>query len=326
MKVAIVGAGMAGAACARALADTGIDVELFDKGRSVGGRLAQRRVEQGVFDHGAQYLAARHPAFTAAVDAWRSRGIVTDWPGVASSSGTPVQVGVPSMNAPVKALLADLPAHTRCRIEKISHVAGAWSLVADDGRRYGPFAALVAAVPAPQAVALLATAGEGLVASLILRLGGVSMAPCWSALAAFTAPLGLGGPTVRFQDGPLAWAGCNASKPGRGTAETWTLHATPEWSRDWLEREPGDIGPALLDALGVQLGRTIPRPSYLAAHRWRYALVERALGEPCLWDPALRLGLCGDWCLGPRVEAAFLSGMALAERMAPGLANPTAPL
>src|SRR6478609_8736009 len=118
MKVAIVGAGMAGAACARALADVGIEVQLFDKGRSVGGRLAQRRVEEGLFDHGAQYLAARHPVFMAAVDLWRSRGIVADWPGVASSAGTPVQVGVPSMNAPVKALLAELPAHAHCRIEK----------------------------------------------------------------------------------------------------------------------------------------------------------------------------------------------------------------
>lgn len=326
MKVAIIGAGMAGAACARALADVGIEVHLFDKGRSVGGRLAQRRVEQGVFDHGAQYLAARHPAFTAAVDGWRSRGVVADWPGVASSSSTPVQIGVPSMNAPVRALLADLPVHAPCRIEKFSHAAGGWSLQGDNDRRYGPFTALVAAVPAPQAVALLATAGESLAASLILRLGGVRMAPCWSALATFTEPLDIGGPALRFPDGPLAWAGRNTSKAGRGTAETWTLHATPEWSRDWLEREPGDIGPALLDALGGQLGRTIPSPSYLAAHRWRYALVERDLGEPCLWDPALRLGLCGDWCLGPRVEAAFLSGMALAERMAPGLANPTAPL
>jgi renalase len=62
----------------------------------------------------------------------------------------------------------------------------------------------------------------------------------------------------------------------------------------------------------------LPAPAYLSAHRWRYALVERPLGEPCLWDEALRLGLCGDWCLGPRVEAAWMSGRALAAALANG--------
>jgi renalase len=78
--VTVVGAGMAGAACARALADAGIDIRLYDKGRSVGGRMAQRRVEQGMFDHGAQYLSARDPSFAVRVAEWRRRGIVADWP------------------------------------------------------------------------------------------------------------------------------------------------------------------------------------------------------------------------------------------------------
>lgn len=326
MSIAIVGAGLAGAACARALADAGMGVRLFDKGRSIGGRLAQRRVEQGVFDHGAQYLAARDPAFLVAVDGWRRQGIIADWPGVESSSGAPVLVGVPSMSAPVKALLADLPVATACRIEALRHATGGWVLVAEDGTRHGPFAAVVLAVPAPQSVSLLATAGEAVAAAMILRLGEVGIAPCWSALAAFAEPLGPSVPALRFADGPLAWAGRNASKPGRGTAETWTLHATPGWSASWLERDPVDVGQALLAGFGAHLGQTLPRASYLAAHRWRHALVERPLGEPCMWDPVSRLGLCGDWCLGPRVEAAFLSGLALAESVSASLANPTAPL
>ncbi|MGF2507850.1 NAD(P)/FAD-dependent oxidoreductase, partial [Ralstonia pseudosolanacearum] len=42
-------------------------------------------------------------------------------------------------------------------------------------------------------------------------------------------------------------------------------------------------------------------------------------GTPCLWDAASRLGACGDWCEGPRVEAAFLSGVALAAKIAEAL-------
>jgi predicted NAD/FAD-dependent oxidoreductase len=54
-----------------------------------------------------------------------------------------------------------------------------------------------------------------------------------------------------------------------------------------------------------------PRPTYLAAHRWRYARVPRS-DRTCAWNAALQLGACGDWLLGPRVEQAWLSGIALA--------------
>ena len=39
---------------------------------------------------------------------------------------------------------------------------------------------------------------------------------------------------------------------------------------------------------------------------------DEPLDDECLWDPAAGLGACGDWCGGPRIEGAFLSGMAMA--------------
>jgi predicted NAD/FAD-dependent oxidoreductase len=64
---------------------------------------------------------------------------------------------------------------------------------------------------------------------------------------------------------------------------------------------------------------------YLQAHRWRHALVEQPLGLPCLVDEEIAAGACGDWCIAPRVEAAFESGRALAHSLLPmvGLGLPT---
>ena len=64
-RIAIVGAGVAGLACARALADAGLHVQIFEKSRGVSGRMSTRRGELGQCDHGAQYFTARDPAFRA---------------------------------------------------------------------------------------------------------------------------------------------------------------------------------------------------------------------------------------------------------------------
>ena len=40
------------------------------------------------------------------------------------------------------------------------------------------------------------------------------------------------------------------------------------------------------------------------------------LAQPFLWDPDRAIGLAGDWCGGARIEAAFLSGKALAQAIA----------
>ncbi len=315
--VAVIGAGMAGAACVRALADYGMAVRVFDKGRSVGGRLAQRRTPAGTFDHGAQYLGARDPEFAKQVTAWRERGLVADWPEAANAAGRPVTVGVPAMNAPVKALLDGLSVDTGFRVAALVQLGDGWAVRGEGGATQGPFAAVLLAVPAAQAVQLLETAGPERAVSLILRLGGVRMAPCWSLLVAFEEGLALEAPALRL-DGTLAWAARNGSKPGRGGGECWTVHAGPAWSAEHLERSPDAIAPELLAAFAAETGIALPTPSYLAAHRWRYALVERPLGDSCIWDPAMQLGLCGDWCIGPRIEAAWLSGRAMAAALANG--------
>jgi predicted NAD/FAD-dependent oxidoreductase len=78
MRIGIIGAGMAGLSCAQALRDQGHHPVLFDKGRGPGGRMSTRRIDtpldEAAFDHGAQYLTARDPAFVAQVDRWAQAG------------------------------------------------------------------------------------------------------------------------------------------------------------------------------------------------------------------------------------------------------------
>ena len=46
--------------------------------------------------------------------------------------------------------------------------------------------------------------------------------------------------------------------------------------------------------------------------RWKCAKTMNPLGRSHLWDAKAGMGACGDWCLGHRVEDAFISGLELA--------------
>ena len=83
-RIAVIGAGIAGVAGARALADAGHQVRVFEKSRSPGGRMATRRTVHGSFDHGAQYFTVRDPGFQCTVQAWVAGGIAA--PGCPASA------------------------------------------------------------------------------------------------------------------------------------------------------------------------------------------------------------------------------------------------
>ncbi|WP_043363723.1 NAD(P)/FAD-dependent oxidoreductase [Belnapia sp. F-4-1] len=314
LRIAILGAGLAGLACARELTARGAAVTLFDKGRAAGGRLATRRAEAGgrrlQWDHGAQYLTARGPGFAALLAEAGAQG----W-GEAGRF-----VGVPGMSALPRALAAGLDLRPGRHVVALGGGPGAWTVrhleaaLVRPGKALpevapsedGPFDAVAITLPPAQAAPLVARPAPGLRA----RIAEVGIAPCWTVLAAFgTRP---DWPeTLRPEAGPIGWLARDSGKPGRDAAtECWVIHAGPHWSRAHLEAEAASIGPALLAALPPA-----PVPLHLQAHRWRYSLVEQPLGEPCLWLPEARLGLAGDWCLAGRAEAAFDSGRALAAAM-----------
>ncbi|MDH3661834.1 MAG: FAD-dependent oxidoreductase [Alphaproteobacteria bacterium] len=318
-KVGVVGAGIAGLTCARVLVDHGLDVTLFDKGRGPGGRTSRRRAEPFHFDHGAQYFTARDPVFRRYVESWREDGVIDVWQGTTVTIGrngtedvvTPDErfVGVPGMTALARHLAKDLEIGTGIEVRGLVRDGQRWRLAARHSFDSESFDLIVLAVPAVQAVSLLGEAPK-----LADRLKGVGMSPCWAALLGFDERLDLAFDAAWASDSPIGWLARNNSKPGRDQAESWVLHATRDWSEDNLEEEADAILPRLCDAFGVLTGLTLT-PAFGAVHRWRYALAHRPLGEAFLFDEDQSLGVCGDWCLAGRVEAAFQSGTALAGRI-----------
>lgn len=317
---AVIGAGLAGIACARRLRAAGLDVRIFDKGRQPGGRLATRAGKAAGFDHGAQYFTVRDAGFgqlvTQAVAAGCVARWVPRWPG-GEQETQELFVGTPGMAALPAWLAVGLDVDSGRRITGLVRTGGRWTLEDESGHGQGDrYDAVIIALPAPQAAALAGAHSEA-----ATRVAAVPMSPCWTVMVEFAEPVAAPLDAQWSDDQVLPWFARNSSKPGRGGPDAWVLHAGGDWSRQWLEAAPRAVEEALLARFAEKLDAALPKATAVTAHRWRHSRVESPLGEPYLLDAAAGIGFCGDWCLDARVEAAFLSGDALGCRLAAGQAS-----
>lgn len=319
---AIVGAGLAGLSAAHTLARAGASVVVYEQQPTPGGRMATRQTEHGRFDHGAQYFSVRDPRFATAVETWFAAGAVAPWPGRIATwrDGTlaPVNdsvvryVATPGMNRVAELLSQELAVHFNTAIRRISRQDGLWLLHDAEGTPLCQAEQLVLATPPAEAASLLGAYPE-----LVARLGAVVMQPCWAMLLTLAEPLPFLADGVFVHDSPLSWIARDDSKPGRSRdarRETWVLHASADFSRRNQDKLPEMIIPEL-GAAFARVVHDVVRPKYAEACLWRQALPDPALDAPFLRVPELGLALAGDWCGGPRVEGAYLSGLRLAEAL-----------
>lgn len=318
-SIAVVGAGLSGLTCARILQDHGLGVKVFEKSRGPGGRMSTRRTQEQVsFDHGAQYFTARDERFRRYVNSWQHDGLVAPWCGrivslrageiVSEKNNVERFVGVPGMNAICKHLAEDVSVQYNTRVGPAQRVGDQHQLTDEHGTNLGDFDIVIVSTPAPQTIELLAN-----VPQLVDRLSRVKMTGCWAVMLelAESSPLQFDGAFVN--ESPLSWVARNSSKPGRSSdSETWILHATPEWSEENLECSNEEIKHELIDAFWQSTETPAQPIAFSTAHRWRYALPTSCLEDRCLFQSSHQIGVCGDWCGGPRVEGAFLSGSAVA--------------
>jgi hypothetical protein len=335
--IAVVGAGIAGITCARTLTQAGHRVTVFEKGSGAGGRMSTHDTEFGSFDPGTQYFTVRDERFEKALAT--ASGLVRPWSantvrvlddlGRVVAASLPAReahwVATPGMNALLRQWaqpLADagrMVLQTRVAfIEEDKLDPQRWQLQTEGPGAgvHSGFDAVVLAIPAPQAHSLLRD--SELAASLSADLAGVNVAPCWTLMVAFPqalqptlSSLGPQWNVARSTHHRIAWLARESSKPGRGPIERWTVQASPDWSLRHLEDDAERIKAKLLRAFTEVTG-IHAEPPYAAVHRWRYAQTTKPLGKTHAWDAMSRIGACGDWCLGHRVEDGFVSGLEMA--------------
>lgn len=314
--IAIIGAGIAGITAALRAREAGLVPVVFEKSRGPGGRLASKRTPDGTsVDMGAQFFTVRNPRFRAlladhagdeAIGLWDATLWHENQDGDVSSFHQALRhVGVPRMTAITRALADGLPIQPGTRVATLTPASGGWWLETDQGRQ-GPFPRVIITAPPEQARDLLPEA-----VSASLELENFRMLPCWSLALRFGQPLDLGFDGMQLAHESLGWVARNTSKPERGSAEWWVLHANSTWSATHRNADSGEVAAAMTTAFRQRFDVRQTATDHLV-HRWLYARPAAGPTPGFLSVADNSIGLCGDWLAGGRVEGAFESADALA--------------
>jgi len=342
-RVAVIGAGIAGATCARALSDAGCAVHLVDKSRGPGGRLATRRLEwldpQGHrrtarVDHGAPAFTAGSADFRQFLATALPPDALAHWRPTLAAGGQPLDGGAgplrlpsPDMPSLCRGLLRDIPATWTFAVDRLQHGPLGWQIESGGSMLEGHFAAVVLALPPAQAAPLLVPHRREWAQRASLAL----MQPCWTLMGVARRPANDGRWDVgQPEQGPLAWVMRNDARPGRQSRADeahWVVHARAGWSRQHLEQPAAWVQARMQAAMQDWLGEPIEW-QHAVVHRWRYARPQASgagLARQCWWDGALGLGVCGDFLGDTGVEGAWHSAQALIDALLRGAAAASAP-
>jgi predicted NAD/FAD-dependent oxidoreductase len=317
MNVAIIGAGVAGLSAARDLSAQGVQVQLFDKSRGVGGRMTTRYAGDWEFDHGAQYFTVSDDGFRAEIDAAISAGVVAPWPARAAylktglltaDTGRPRYVGSPRMNSLPKHWAQGLDIALGRRVSAITR-GETWSLAFEDGTSETGFDAVICTLPPAQAQDILPADF-----AKMAEVKAAKMHVCFTLMVGMKAPIDPGFDTLRVKDLPVDWIAINHAKPGRNTAfGAIVVNAEPTWADAHQGSDRAEVQDTLLKCASALLGLPLENAPHLALHRWLYASSKTSPGVACLTGDGIVAA--GDWCLGGRVENAWLSGRAAARAL-----------
>ncbi|WP_337061316.1 NAD(P)/FAD-dependent oxidoreductase [Kineococcus sp. G2] len=344
--VVVVGAGIAGAACARALTDAGVPVRVLDRGRRPGGRMSGRRVETSagvrVADLGASYFTVPGDgspddpggAFAAQVADWEARGLAHRWTDtlavVTGRAADGARVDGTTSTGPwrwgaragLRSLVDDLlapPGRPEVRVEGSTDVEAVEAGPAGPSVDGQPAAAVVLAMPDPQAADLL----PRMVATRLDVSARWNYRPAIAVYAAWPQRWWPGFDAAFVNDSDLlTFLADDGARRGDG-APVLVAHTAPDVSAEHLD-DPAAVVAGVVAELGPLLtGRPTPVPSWNRAHRWSLAQPLRQHPDDLFGlDAATGIAVCGDsWGRTSKVSTAWVSGTALGRRLGEQLAG-----
>ncbi len=320
-KVAVIGAGISGLALANKLKKY-FEVVVFEKSRGYGGRVATRRAGEFIFDHGAQFFKVKTDEFREYIKPMIDKGIVDIWKArfVEIDNGKITNnriwgddpsnyVGTPSMNSIGKYMANGLDVRLS---EKVANVAQGtkWELYDEAGANIGEFDWVVSAIPPKQVIEMIPD-----VINLYSKISSYEMLACYSLMLGYEEKMDIGFDAALIKGADISWLSVNSSKLPGANNTTFLIHSTNKWASQNIDRDRDWVKGYLCNELSNLVPIKTESANYIGLQGWRYANIKKQNNIEFFLDKDNKFGLCGDWFVQGRIEAAYLSGSHLGDQM-----------
>ncbi|AKG22567.1 NAD(P)/FAD-dependent oxidoreductase [Calothrix sp. 336/3] len=324
--IIIIGAGMAGLICAQQLQQAGYSVQVIEKSRGLGGRMATRRLHQTWADHGASYIKPQDKLLQDLVDLLCQQQILEVWTDIVHEFPNGVSSPAPRYTAPLgmSAIAKFLSHNLDIRLnQRVTHITltsqGNWQITTEANDTFISTKAVIFAIPAPQILPILQPLQTDLLGmDFWHHLSSVDFYPSISVMAGYSSqsqPLPDWKAMKFSQDNTLAWIGLDSSKRPQPQQPHFVIQSSVDFAKTYLDAlDLQPVGQKILSYAANKLQLPwLNHPEWMQVHRWRYAFPKHPWQNSCLSAATPSpLICCGDWCGGNLIEAAFLSGIAAA--------------
>jgi len=316
----VVGSGISGSIVSNTLSKK-YSIEIFEKSRGVGGRSSNRRFKNNLsFDHGLQYISPKSKNFKKFINLLEKKKIVKEWKGVHTdlfNSDLKIKkkkfIGNKGNNSISKYLTKKIKINFSTTIKRANFKNKYWEIVTSDNKKIY-FKNLIFSIPYPQIKKIV----KKYLDKKILNLN-VKMKPNLTLMLIYKNCKKNSISSIKFNDKIISWASNENSKLRfKSKLQLWTIQSNSQWSSVFInkyKKKKKLVINKMIDRFSKLSDYKNKNIIFQDIHGWKYSYNEKPTNIKSFWSKKYKLGLCGDWFLGPKAENAWESSVDLCKKI-----------